>query len=271
MINGKKIIRTFFDFEITQNESNNHDSTLHDEEFIMDKTKNHTCYICGKSFARLSIPFKSFIQHLILVHFQQDIIDHFQLKADTICKQRFSQKPSLTRHLGIVHRGILKYTPKCLHNILYPESKTLEEEEMKTANNDDSTLEKEELTNKKVNKEIIPIEGSDANNESANGSSVKTIPERRSNTPNPSLVDYDAELIINDTFEVSQTENTTNFFEFDITQNGDKSTLEDEELIMKKDQKPYLLHLRQKLCKSGMAISNIIATSDISAFPTRHH
>jgi len=135
MINGKKIIRTFFDFEITQNESNNHDSTLHDEEFIMDKTKNHTCYICGKSFARLSIPFKSFIQHLILVHFQQDIIDHFQLKADTICKQRFSQKPSLTRHLGIVHRGILKYTPKCLHNILYPESKTLEEE-MKTADNE---------------------------------------------------------------------------------------------------------------------------------------
>jgi len=35
-----------------------------------------------------------------------------------------------------------------LHNVFYPESKALEEE-MKTANNDDSTLENGELTNSK--------------------------------------------------------------------------------------------------------------------------
>ena len=189
-----------FDFEIAQNgdKSNNDDSTFEDDELIIKKTKNHNCYICDQSIGSL---FYTFLKHLILVHFRQNIIDHFQLQDNIvcpICKKKFSKrypdkaswvgsschltvhsktknytcyicgksfesvsnlmqhlillhfkhdiinqfylkddlgcpickKPLLEKscliiHLGSDHQAILKYIPKFLHNVFYPETKAL--------------------------------------------------------------------------------------------------------------------------------------------------
>jgi len=84
----------YFDFEIMQNESNKDDSTLAVEELIIKKTLNYTCYICDQSIGSL---FYTFLKHLILVHFRQNIIDHFQLQDNIvcpICKKKFSKKIS---------------------------------------------------------------------------------------------------------------------------------------------------------------------------------
>ena len=116
----------YYNLEIVQNgDETNNDLTLEDEEFIINKTKNYTCYICGKSFESVS----NLMQHLILLHFKHDIINQFYLKDDLgcpICKKPFLEKSCLIIHLGSDHQAILKYIPKFLHNVFYPETKALE-------------------------------------------------------------------------------------------------------------------------------------------------